>query len=361
MNAPALLNLQSLHKSYGSRMVIEDLSLSIQHGEFFSLLGPSGCGKSTTLRIIAGFEAPDQGQMFMSGRDITHVPVRSRDMNMVFQNYALFPHMTVFDNVAFGLKMQKKTTLQVKDEVAAALDLVQMSDFAKRLPAQLSGGQQQRVALARAIAPRPTLLLLDEPLGALDQKLRKDMQGELKQLQRRLGITFIFVTHDQDEAMSMSDRLAIMEQGKILQVGCPADIYERPCSREVASFIGEANFLEVNVVYQGYEALATCRDHGFSLTLTNPQDLRQAIRAVALVRPEAWDLRQRGDVEDRRGYRSGRIEELHYRGREILLKVRLGAGRPLLVVQAPQAWMQLDQEVLIRPRFERVRALLSGG
>jgi spermidine/putrescine transport system ATP-binding protein len=220
-----------------------DVSVSIEQGEFFTLLGPSGCGKTTLLRCIAGFESPTSGAILLSGRDITHTPPNARPVNTVFQSYALFPHLSVAENVGFGLKMLGKSRAEVTRATERVLALVKLEDFAGRLPQQLSGGQQQRVALARALAPEPEVLLLDEPLSALDLKLRKEMQSELKRLQTETGITFVFVTHDQEEALTMSNRIAVMSAGALLQVGTPHDIYNRPVNRFVADFIGETNFL----------------------------------------------------------------------------------------------------------------------
>ena len=227
---------------------LDDVSLEIRENEFFTLLGPSGCGKTTLLRLIAGFEHPDSGQIQLYERDITFLPPYERPVNTVFQNYALFPHMTVAQNVSFGLEMLRKPKAQIKDTVDSILRLVRMDELADRRTSEISGGQQQRVALARALAPRPKVLLLDEPLSALDYKLRQDMQLELKRLQHETGITFIFVTHDQEEALTMSDRLAVMSEGKVLQVGVPSEIYNFPRERFVAEFIGDSNFLEAEVL-----------------------------------------------------------------------------------------------------------------
>jgi spermidine/putrescine transport system ATP-binding protein len=222
---------------------LDDVSIKIERGEFFTLLGPSGCGKTTLLRCIAGFESPSAGAILLSGRDITAEPPNRRPVNTVFQSYALFPHLTVDQNVAFGLEMLGKPRSEVETTVKRMLALVKLDAFAGRKPAQLSGGQQQRVALARALAPAPEVLLLDEPLSALDLKLRKEMQSELKRLQLETGITFVFVTHDQEEALTMSDRIGVMSSGKLLQVGSPREIYNHPVNRFVADFIGETNFL----------------------------------------------------------------------------------------------------------------------
>lgn len=245
---PYILQLLNLCKSYEDQPVIRSINLQVGSGEFLTLLGPSGCGKTTTLRLLAGFEQPDEGEIRMDGTDITSLPPYRRDVNTVFQSYALFPHMNIFDNIAFGLRMKKVPKAVLEQRVAEMLTLIQMSDFAKRKPDQLSGGQKQRVAIARALVNQPQILLLDEPLGALDLKLRKQMQGELKHLQQKLGITFIYVTHDQEEALSISDRIAVMNNGKIEQIGTPEDIYNHPRSRFVATFIGEANLLEARIM-----------------------------------------------------------------------------------------------------------------
>lgn len=248
MNAAASVQLQSVTKRFGEVTAVGDISLEVLDGEFFSLLGPSGCGKTTTLRMIGGFELPSEGEIYLGGEAQGTRPPHQRPVNTVFQNYALFPHMTVYQNVAFGLEMRRLPKEGIPSAVASALEMVQLTGFEGRRPKQLSGGQQQRVALARALINRPRVLLLDEPLGALDLKLRKAMQLELKELQNRVGITFIYVTHDQEEALTMSDRIAVMNQGHVLQVGTPPEIYNRPVGRFVADFIGETNFLPAKVL-----------------------------------------------------------------------------------------------------------------
>jgi len=252
------VELRDVTKRFGEVVAVDHVSLPIRDGEFFSLLGPSGCGKTTTLRMIAGFEQPSEGEIFIADQPVAGVPAFERNTNMVFQNYALFPHMTVSQNVAFGLQMKRVPQAEIARRVTEALEMVRLPGMEERMPTQLSGGQQQRVALARALVNRPAVLLLDEPLGALDLKLRKEMQLELKDLQNRVGITFIYVTHDQEEALTMSDRIAVMGHGRVLQVGTPTEIYERPNCRFVADFIGETNFLEGKIVTRedGYVAVA---------------------------------------------------------------------------------------------------------
>ncbi|MEZ5278164.1 MAG: ABC transporter ATP-binding protein [Opitutaceae bacterium] len=245
--------VDAVSKSLGGQQVVRGVSLSVRTGEFFSLLGPSGCGKSTTLRLIAGFEKPNEGRILINGSLPNGTPAFVRDVNLVFQNYALFPHMTVWENVAFGLQMMKKPRSVIETDVARMLERVRLTGYEARYPGQLSGGQQQRVALARALVTEPSVVLLDEPLGALDLKLRKEMQFELKHLQRSLGHTFIYVTHDQEEALAMSDRIAVMHEGRVLQVGTPEEIYETPATRFVADFIGETNLLPARVTGQSGE------------------------------------------------------------------------------------------------------------
>lgn len=244
-----MIRLENVEKHFAGHPVVHPLSLTIDEGEFLTLLGPSGCGKTTILRMIAGFEQPTTGVIRLDGEDVTQLPPNKRNLNLVFQHYALFPHMTVQENIQFGLKMKKIPPAEQKERIAEAIRLTQLTALAKRYPHQLSGGQQQRVAIARAIANKPKVLLLDEPLGALDLQLRKNLQAELKQLQRSLGITFVYVTHDQEEAMMMSDRIVIMNNGRIEQIGSPKEIYERPETLFAATFIGENNIFHEETLF----------------------------------------------------------------------------------------------------------------
>ena len=284
------VELKEVSKHFGPVVAVDTVSLSIGDGEFFSLLGPSGCGKTTTLRLIAGFELPTEGDVYIDGQLQGETPPYRRPVNTVFQNYALFPHMTVFRNVAFGLEMQKVPKGDIRQRVLEALEMVQLPGMENRKPHQLSGGQQQRVALARALVNRPQVLLLDEPLGALDLKLRKAMQLELKALQARVGITFVYVTHDQEEALTMSERIAVMNHGQVLQVGPPEEIYEQPTDRFVADFIGETNFLEGQArESQAGEAAVVV---GGVLTLYVPMEGRVEIgeEVTVAIRPEKISL-----------------------------------------------------------------------
>ena len=263
---PPLVSVENVVKSFGPMRAVDDVSLTIAEGEFFALLGPSGCGKTTLMRMIAGFGEPDQGRITLDGRDLKGVPPHKRPVNMMFQSYALFPHLNVFENVAFGLREDGVPKADIFARVADALRLVQMQAFAERRPNALSGGQKQRVALARAVIKRPKLLLLDEPLGALDRRLREETQEELKRLQKTLGIAFLVVTHDQDEAMMMADRIAVMQKGRVLQIGAPAELYERPLNREVARFIGDANVIEPDIRARlDHQALIAFGDTTFEL------------------------------------------------------------------------------------------------
>ena len=286
MHERGSVELIDVTKRFGTMVAVDRLSLQVQPGEFLSLLGPSGCGKTTTLRMLAGFEQPNEGVIRISGSYVQGIPPYKRDVNTVFQQYALFPHMSVAENVAYGLRQKGVSKSETATRVAEALDMVKMSKLAERKPRQMSGGQQQRVAVARALVNRPSVLLLDEPLGALDRKLREEMQIELKLLQSQLGITFIFVTHDQEEAMGMSDRIAIMLDGHVEQLGDPETVYERPASAFVAGFIGRNNF------WQGVSTGSGVRAHdGTVFVASNPEErVRQGEAALAAIRPECIQI-----------------------------------------------------------------------
>ncbi|MEX0972684.1 MAG: ABC transporter ATP-binding protein [Solirubrobacterales bacterium] len=284
------VELDKVTKRFGDLLAVDDLSLDLAHGEFFTLLGPSGCGKTTTLRMIAGFEQPSSGEIRIEGEDVAGLPAHRRPTNTVFQSYALFPHLSVEDNVAFGLKRKKVAKREIGERVAAELERVGLAAEAKRRPAQLSGGQQQRVALARALVNLPKVLLLDEPLGALDLKLRKGLQVELKRIQREVGITFVYVTHDQEEALTMSDRIAVMNRGRVEQVAGPEDVYERPATTFVAGFIGVSNLMPATASGNGEVRL----DQG--LTCPAPTGgLAAGERCFAVVRPEKLRIEAAGD------------------------------------------------------------------
>ncbi len=307
-------------------VALKDVSLAIRDNEFFTLLGPSGCGKTTLLRILAGFEAVSEGAVSLYGENIAGLPANRRSVNTVFQHYALFPHMTVAENVAYGPQRLGRPAKEIAETVARMLQLVKMEKYAERRPAQLSGGQQQRVALARALAPHPKVLLLDEPLSALDLKLRQAMRAELKQLQRATGITFVFVTHDQEEALSMSDRIAVMSEGEVQQIGTPAEIYEYPANRFVASFIGDANFIvaEIDGIIGGMAKCSSAR--GLSFTLAAAPGGKPGDKVTLFLRPEKVRMEAPGDAG-----LAGSIQTMEYLGQSIFYQVDIGEDSPLIV------------------------------
>ena len=305
---------------------VKNVSLQIYDGEFFALLGPSGCGKTTSLRMIAGFELPSEGEIFIHGRPMGKTPPYQRPVNTVFQSYALFPHMTIGENVAFGLQMKGMDKKEIARRVAEALAMVRLSGYEKRKPKQLSGGQQQRVALARALVNRPEVLLLDEPLGALDLKLRKEMQLELKRLQREVGITFIFVTHDQEEALTMSDRIAVMEGGVALQVGTANEIYEHPNCRFVADFIGETNFIEGKVEAVERDGIASIlSDDGLTLRGQTIRPVASGAHVTLSIRPEKAFLSVQAPPPGTPNCYQVRVERVAYIGSDTRIDVRLGS------------------------------------
>jgi spermidine/putrescine transport system ATP-binding protein len=305
-----------------SLTALDNVSVTIGENEFFTLLGPSGCGKTTLLRLIAGFDFPTDGQILLYGQDIAPLPPFQRPVNTVFQSYALFPHMTVGQNIGFGLEMQGKPKAKVEDRIGQMLRLVQMEELKNRRTSQISGGQQQRVALARALAPEPKVLLLDEPLSALDYKLRKEMQIELKRLQHETGITFIFVTHDQEEALTMSDRIAVMSKGKILQVGSPRDIYDRPAVRFVANFIGETNFLEGKLVSSVKGKAKVALDAGTTITAGLADGVAPSGKVTVVVRPEHASI----VPASAKATLSGKLENIVYFGTDTHYHVKLNDG-----------------------------------
>ncbi len=327
---PPVVTLHAVGKSFHRQPVVRDVSLVIRRGEFFSILGPSGCGKTTLLRLIAGFERPDTGEIQFPGRPADGQPAYARDVNLVFQHYALFPHMTVAQNVAFGLEMARVPEAERRRRVAEVLALVQLTGLEGRYPRQLSGGQQQRVALARAVVTHPSVLLLDEPLGALDLKLRKAMQFELKNLQRRLRMTFIYVTHDQEEALALSDRLAVMHHGRVLQVGTPEEIYEHPRTRFVADFIGGINFLEGRVIAQA-PPHAVVQVNGVEVKVRAADGAAAPGERVLLaVRPERIAIGKRRAAWRENNF-SGVVEDAVYFGTDTQYAVRLGESLRLEV------------------------------
>lgn len=339
----ALLTLNNISAELDARPVLNGISFEVAEGEFFSLLGPSGCGKTTLLKIISGFLKPNSGELLWNGARITHVPANKRDLNLVFQNYALFPHMNVFDNVAFGLRMQKLAEDDVRKRTLDALALVRMESFAQRRISDLSGGQQQRIALARAIAPQPKLVLLDEPLGALDLQLRKQMQMELKSLQRQLGMTFIYVTHDQEEAFTMSDRIAILNRGELQQIATPEKLYQAPCNKFVAQFIGTANFLAAELI-SGTHARCQLSSTVFRLSEMgsegdrNPHDAPQKLGEV-LIRPEQLVIEQ--PTSENSSKIKGVIVVRQYLGAQIRYFVHpTGGGHAGLTVDVPLSAQQ---------------------
>ncbi|MGI9318902.1 MAG: ABC transporter ATP-binding protein [bacterium] len=302
-------------------IALDNVSVEIEENEFFTLLGPSGCGKTTLLRLIAGFEHPSAGHIQLHGEEISHLPPFKRPVNTVFQSYALFPHMTVAENIAFGLTMLDKPSQEIEETTIAMLKLVQMEDLRDRRTDQISGGQQQRVALARALAPRPRVLLLDEPLSALDYKLRKGMQIELKRLQHETGITFIFVTHDQEEALTMSDRIAVMSNGKILQVGTPHQIYDHPTERFVADFIGDTNFLTAELLEYGEENSLLKLNSGKSIRAASPvqAEVNPSDRVNIAIRPEQAALTSNVSEADI----LGKISNIVYSGTDTQYHIEL--------------------------------------
>ena len=350
-----LVELQNISKSFGKTLVLDELSLEVKENEFITLLGPSGCGKTTTLRIIGGFEKPDQGKVIFDGTDITNIPANKRNLNTVFQKYALFQHMTIGENIAFGLKIKNKSASYIKDKIKYALKLVNLEGFENRKPSSLSGGQQQRIAIARAIVNEPKVLLLDEPLGALDLKLRQDMQYELMRLKEELGITFIYVTHDQEAALTLSDKVVVMNQGYIQQMGTPEDIYNEPENAFVADFIGDSNIIDgimledklVEILGRKFE----CVDVGFGKN--KPVDV--------VVRPEDVILGKEGE-----GILDGVVTSLIFKGVHYEMDVQAG-GYEWLVhstmcypvgTKVSISVIPFNIQIMNKPEFDDERAVV---
>ncbi len=329
----SIIELRGVDKSFEDTRALEDINLRISNGEFLTLLGPSGCGKTTILRILSGFESPDSGEVLIGGGRMNDIPPERRQVNTVFQNYALFPHMSVRDNVAFGLRMQGCPKEEIAGRVMEALRMVHLDQYADRRPQQLSGGQQQRVAIARAVVNKPLVLLLDEPFSALDYKLRRAMQLEIKRLQRRLGITFVFVTHDQEEAFAMSDRVVVMNQGRIEQIGTPQEIYEEPANLYVARFVGEINILPARIMSVLGEGAYIADISGRRFTLRTPRTFAVGDRVNVLLRPEDIRIYAHGDERPDGPYLTGRIEETVYKGATVDISIALDNGETLSVAE----------------------------
>ena len=324
--ANIVVELAQVSKSIHDLEILHHIDLKVYEGEFLTLLGPSGCGKTTLLRLISGFEEPTKGRIYIDNQEVSGLPPHLRHVHTVFQSYALFPHMNVYDNVAFGLRCQKVAESEIKDRVTEVLQMVKLEKFTARKPSQLSGGQQQRIAIARAAVNRPRVLLLDEPLSSLDYRLRKIMQIELKQLQRKLGITFIFVTHDQEEALSMSDRVVVMQEGLIEQIGTPRQVYEEPETLAVAKFIGEANIFEGEVLHQQGKQIEVNILDVVRHTKTSRQ-FKTHQKVHVLIRPEDVKVWSQNEVTDTTDMFAGKVEEVTYKGTTVDLVVRLANNK----------------------------------
>lgn len=327
-----IIEIKSVSKHFGDVQALHNINLNIYNGEFITLLGPSGCGKTTLLRILSGFDTPNSGEVFINNKNVTYTTPENRHVNMVFQNYALFPHMNVFDNVAFGLRCQKLPKQQIHSRVIQILNMVKLSKQINRKPHQLSGGQQQRVAIARAIINEPLVLLLDEPLNALDYHLRKNMQIELKQLQRRLGITFVFVTHNQEEALSMSDRVAVMHDGCIEQLGTPRDVYEEPHNIQVAKFIGQTNIFDTKVMNATENSIDMILENKI-FTLENIKNLNDGQMVHIIIRPEDIEVWGQTEIQDTNNMLPGIVKQVIYKGSTVDLIVKLTSGKQVLATQ----------------------------
>ena len=354
MTNQPIITFENVTKRFGKMVAVDNVSLSIQEGEFFSLLGPSGCGKTTLLRMLAGFETPTEGRILIDGKDVSLVPPNKRPVNMVFQSYAVFPHMTVADNVAYGLMVDRVGKAERDRRVEEALDLVQLHGLAQRKPDQLSGGQRQRVALARALVKRPRVLLLDEPLSALDAKLRDQMRGEVRELQQRLGITTLFVTHDQAEALSMSDRVAVMGEGRIAQEGTPAEIYQRPQTRYVADFVGKVNLVDATVVEWTSSDTVALAALGQRIAAPCPGGVAAGEQVLLSIRPE--EVRTHQDRPDVPNLIEGVVQRVEFLG-DLCECTVLAGGQRLLVRQNPWRRPDVGQTVYCELRRESCTVL----
>jgi putrescine transport system ATP-binding protein len=342
-----LLRIEEVGKSFGNFRAVDRLSLDIRAGEFFALLGPSGCGKTTLLRMLAGFETPDEGRILLDGKDIAQVPPHLRPVNMMFQNYALFPHLSVRDNIAFGLKRAGMARAEIASRVAEMVALVKLEGMEKRKPDQLSGGQKQRVALARSLARRPQVLLLDEPLAALDKKLRGSTQLELMELQRRLGMTFIIVTHDQEEAMTVANRIGVMDAGRLEQVATPRDLYEAPRSRWIAEFIGDVNLFDGEVGWRENNRLLVTTGDGATIAVAEPRQPVTGTTVCVAIRPEKVKLSRRAPASDAANSHAinrleGVVSDVSYLGGLTAYKVKLDSGAVLRSSMANTARLDID-------------------
>ena len=349
-----IVELRKVTKRFGDVLVVNAVDLTVEKGEFLTFLGPSGCGKTTTLRMIGGFERPSSGEVLLGGRDVSDLPPYERDVNTVFQSYALFPHMSVAENVAYGLEQKKLPKAEIQRKVREVLAMVQMETFAARKPREMSGGQQQRVAVARAIVNNPSVVLLDEPLGALDLKLRKEMQVELKQLQRRLGMTFIYVTHDQEEALTMSDRIAVMKAGQIEQLAAPVEIYNRPRTRFVADFIGDTNLLSGTV--HGDHILVD----GTEIPLHDTAEVIPGEKAYLSIRPEMVTVHTGAKAPGDRARPSleGTVEETIFMGSLWKTIVRLPGGSKIVASEPPSSHGYIAPGTAVSVVWEAERAVL---
>ncbi len=355
------VELKNVTKEYGNVVAVDSVSLRVHRGEFLTLLGPSGCGKTTTLRLIAGLERPGSGGIFIRQEDVTHAPPYARDVSLMFQSYALFPHKNVFENVAFGLKHRGVPEDERKRRIQEILEVVHLPDIGRRYPRQLSGGQQQRVALARALVVRPAVLLLDEPLSNLDLKLRESMRIELKQIQEQVGITFVYVTHDQEEALILSDRVAVMEGGQIVQLGTPRDVYEKPRCRFAAEFIGQSNFLEGRVTRSRQAETEVKTRSGLRVRVSHPADVSTGDNVIVQIRAERAAIHQQRPSPSSGQMFSGAVERTIYVGNTIQYFIRLKTGDLIMATRPTTNELPLSRETPVWLAFDPEDCVLLRG